>query len=100
MANAQLSIPRRVHRMVATEGGVDRIERDPGTDIGGPKFDTFGDEQGIGIDEFVPGPPEPRGSIVRPRHSTGHRMRAIPSESNLSYEHCGYIYNHARTPCD
>ena len=32
-ANAQLSILRRVHRMVATEGGVDRIERDPGTDI-------------------------------------------------------------------
>ena len=94
-ANAQLSILRRLHRMVATEGGVNRIERDPGTDIDGPTFDTFCDEQGISIDEFAPGPPEPRGSIERPHQSTGHRMRAIASENNLTFARWGYISNHA-----
>ncbi len=82
--------------MLAADGGVGRIQRHTGIDIGGLKMDTFCGEHDIGIDEFAPRPRKPRGGIERPRQGTENRMRTIISEIGNPYEPYGYVNNRAR----
>ena len=95
-ADNMLAFVAFAHRLSATEGGVEHLEIDNGTDVVNAKTVAFARQQGFTTSNYAPGANEPRGGIERPHQDAMRKLRAGLIEAKLPLWQWYYLAAHAR----